>query len=47
MDERIDTLKMTIRILEWDKSRGQLNPGRKALLEGYIKELETIEAKDG
>ena len=37
------TLKKNIIVLEWDKSHGQLNAGRKTLLEGYIKELGSME----
>jgi hypothetical protein len=39
---KIKDLEKTILILEWDKSHGQLNTGKIALLEGYKTELAGI-----
>ncbi|MBL7054634.1 hypothetical protein ISS05_02665 [Candidatus Woesearchaeota archaeon] len=45
LTERKDEIERTIRILEWDKSREQINPAKRTQLKQYMNELKDIQAK--
>ena len=41
--EKINDMKKKVMILEWDKGKNQLNPGKQVYLDNLKKEVEKLE----